>query len=65
MEKKTALAEVPGLKYRPEAVANLQLPPTLDRKPLSNAAKFSIRLAKKAETNYDPQNPESEDTIIE
>ena len=65
MEKLTALAEIPGLKYRPEAVANLQLPATLDRKSLSNAARFSIRLAKKAEMNYDPQNPESEDTILE
>ena len=63
MEKRTSLAEIPGLKYRPEAVANLQLPPTLDRKPLSSAARFSIRLAKKAETDYDPKNPDSEEVI--
>jgi len=61
MEKKTALAEIPGLKYRPEAIANITLPPTLDRKPLSSAAKFSIRLSKKAEADFDPRNPESED----
>ena len=64
MEKQSALSQIPGLTYRPEALANLPKPAQWNEHKLSDATRQSIVIRAVGTATYDPNLPESIDDMV-
>ena len=64
IEKKTALSQIPGLKYRPEVLANLPKPASWDNHKLSESAKQSIIVRALSTAIFDPSIQESTSEVL-
>ena len=65
VEKATALAEIPNLRYGFEEVLDIPRPLTWDDRKLTPAAKQSINLTSLGTAEYDPRKPESVEQVFE
>lgn len=65
IEKRTALSQVPGLRYGTQALANLPRPQAWDDKALSTAAKQSIQLVALANTVFDPRKTGATEHVVD
>ena len=65
IEKRTALAQIPGLTYGLELISSLPKPSSWDNHALSEAAKQAIAMHEIKITDFNPTRPKEEKEMLE